>query len=352
MKPKTVLVTGANGYIGKAVACAFVRAGRITFGLIRSPKYSESLASEEITPVIGTIDDVASHNIIKAALPSTIDVIVSTTENTADYVPHFQNIVTLLRTLSIKSTANGNRPLVIFTAGSKDYGVGPHVADEHGLAPHHENSNLNPPSFAIPRVQNAPKIFDNSDVFTAVLVRPTNVYGRASSYYSACFRAGLKAASAKDPQQQVLVAPAQPNWICHALHVDDCGEAYVAIASAPRERVEGEVFNISSKQFETAEKLLTAIVAEYGIGGGVKYVDLKAAEPGMDLSLALVVGFPQWTSSQKLRSVTGWTDRRLPFSDAFHTYRLAYEAAAGLGDENVEKIGSTISSIIRTVESP
>ena len=35
MKPETVLVAGANGYVGKAVACAFLRAGWVTFGLIR-----------------------------------------------------------------------------------------------------------------------------------------------------------------------------------------------------------------------------------------------------------------------------------------------------------------------------
>ncbi|KAH7124376.1 hypothetical protein EDB81DRAFT_220308 [Dactylonectria macrodidyma] len=153
-----------------------------------------------------------------------------------------------------------------------------------------------------------------------------------------------------DPRQQVLIAPARPNWVCHALHIDDCGEAYVAIASAPRGSVEGEVFNISSERYETAEKVLGAIIEEYGISGGVKYVDLKEVGPGEDPSLAMVVGFPQWTCSQKLRRVTGWMDRRLPFSDAIHAYRLAYEAAAAMGDENVEKIGTTIDLLMPTVE--
>ncbi|KAF7543068.1 hypothetical protein G7Z17_g11039 [Cylindrodendrum hubeiense] len=351
MTVKTVLVTGANGYIGNAAARAFVRAGWITYGLIRSPRSSAALSAEEIVPVIGNIDDIASHEMIEAAIPPTIDAIVFTTENTLDYVPHFQNIISLLRHLSIASVANGVRPLVIFTAGSKDYGAGPHYANDPDLTPHNEDSPLRPPPFAVHRVQNAPKIFEHAEAFAAVLVRPTNVYGRASSYYSICFRVAAKAASATDPQQQVLIAPARPNWICHALHMDDCGEAYVAIASAPREAVEGEVFNISSEQYETAEKVLRAAAEEYGLRGGVKYVDLKDVGPGEDPSLAMVVGFPQWTCSQKLRRVTGWMDRRLPFSDAIHVHRLAYEAASAMGDDNVEKIGTTIDLLMPTVKS-
>ncbi|EWG50950.1 hypothetical protein FVEG_16718 [Fusarium verticillioides 7600] len=351
MNNKSVLVTGANGYIGRAVACAFVRAGWVTYGLVRSSKFIASLVVEEILPVVGDIDDIASHSAIYDAIPSTLNVIVSTTENAFNYTSHFDNIITLLRTLSFSSLARGVRPLVIFTAGSKDYGVGPHFADDPDLTPHDEHSDLHPPPFAIPRVQNMSKLFQNYDAFAAVLVRPTNVYGRASSYYSVCFRVGSRAASNKHSNEQVLIAPTQPNWICHALHIDDCAEAYVAIASAPRETVEGEVFNISSQHFETAEKILGAIVKEYGLAGGIRYVDLKDLKPDEDSSLAMVVGFPQWTCSKRLRTVTGWTDRRLPFSDAIHIYRLAYEAAAQLKDENVEKIERTTGAIMTTIQS-
>ncbi|RSL45784.1 hypothetical protein CEP54_014143 [Fusarium duplospermum] len=351
MGTKTVLVTGANGYIGKAVAYAFVRAGWVTYGLIRSVQSSIALTAEEIIPIIGSIDDADSHKVIKALLPSTLDVIVSTTENTLDYVPHFQNIVSLLQTVSISSTANGVRPLVIFTAGSKDYGVGPHLSDDPDVAPHDELSELRPPPFAAPRVQHSPRIFESTNAFAAVLVRPTNVYGRASSYYSVCFRAGSRASSAENPRDRILIAPTQPNWICHSLHIDDCAEAYVAIASAPRQTVEGEVFNISSERYETAEQIINAIIKEYDIAGGVKYVNLKDVATDEDASLAMAIGFPQWTSSKKLRVATGWTDRRLPFSGALHIYRLAYEAASQLSDQNVDRIGKAVKSLMSTVES-
>jgi nucleoside-diphosphate-sugar epimerase len=354
MAAKVVLVTGANGYIGNATARAFVRDGWTTYGLVRSLESSTALTAEEIHPIVGSIDDIHSHQGIRQALPSTPDVIVSTTENTLDFVPHFNNILTLLSVLSApKGTNDKHLPLVIYTAGSKDYGVGPHLANDPALKPIDEESALRPPRFAALRVQHAPRILDQSDLFDAVLVRPTNVYGRASSYYSICFRTGERiAAAAEDPAQRELVAPARPEWISHALHIDDCANAYVSIASAPRERVRGEVFNISSEGYESAADIVEAIAAEYNIAGGIRYVDLDEVSSSEASSLAMVVGFPQLISSEKLRKATGWRTVRKPFSEDFHTYRLAYEASKKMRDENVAKIGNTIKELMSTVENP
>lgn len=354
MATKVVLVTGANGYIGNATARAFVREGWTTYGLIRSLESSTALAAEEIHPIVGSIDETSSHQRIRQALPSTPDVIVSTTENTLDFVPHFNNILALIGILCApKETDNKLLPLVIYTAGSKDYGIGPNLANDPSLTPIDEKSVLRPPRFAASRVQHAPRIFDQPDLFDAVLVRPTNVYGRASSYYSICFRTGERIAAATgNPAQRELVAPTRPEWISHALHIDDCANAYVAIASAPRERVRGEVFNVSSEGYESAADILEAIAVEYDIAGGIRYVDLDKVSSSEASSLAMVVGFPQLVSSEKLRKATGWGSVRKPFSADFHTYRLAYEASKNMRDENVAKIGGTIKGLMSTVETP
>lgn len=62
-------------------------------------------------------------------------------------------------------------------------------------------------------------------------VRPTNVRGRSSSYYSLFFEIGKEAAESGEP----LIMAAQPESICPSLHVDDGGDAYVAIAYHPRQ---------------------------------------------------------------------------------------------------------------------
>lgn len=346
---RTVLVLGANGYIGNAVARAFVRNSWITYGLIRSPTGANALASEEILPVIGSIDDADSYDQIKSQIrSSTIDVIVSTTEDLGNYVGHYHNIVALLRTLSSYSLSNGTRPLVIFTSGCKDYGIGPHYATDPALSPHTETSPINPPSILALRAEYSSKIFEHGDSFSSVLVRPTNVHGRPSSFYGLLFEAAAQAAEADKP----LVVTTRPDSICHCLHVDDCGEAYVAIAShARRGDVEGQVFNISARRYETVEELGRALVVEYGLQNGIQYVEEAAQLGPGDIPLVPgLVDFPQWTGSDKLRQLTGWGDHRPLFTEALHVYRVAYEASKETGHENIRKINSTIVRIAKSTQ--
>lgn len=335
MAPNTALVTGANGYIGNAVARAFVRAGWITYGLVRSESAAASLAVEEILPIMGSIDDVSSHDNIRKALPPTLNAIVSTTESKTDYITHYNNTVRLLRTLSATSTAHGVQPLVIFSSGCKDYGIGPHYDGESGLAPHTEESPLNAPKVLENRAHWALRFLGENDSFSPVVVRPTNVYGRSASYYRAFFEVAANCARSKQP----LLLPVPPSSICHALHVDDCGDAYVAIAGhTRREEVQGQVFNISSRRYETVDEISKALADEYGIAAGLKYVSSEELAPGGNPWPPALIDFPQWTGSEKLRSVTGWSDVRPLFTEALHVYRVAYEAALAAGHENIEKI--------------
>lgn len=360
---KNALVTGANGYIGNAVARAFSRAGWITYGLVRSASSAQSLAAEEILPVIGSIDDISSHESIKHQLPAHIDVIVSVTEDLNDYVRHYNNIISLLRSITAAQSSlsesqgvNKAKPLVIFTSGCKDYGIGPHYATDPDLAPHTEESPINPPVFARLRAEYSQRIFEHHDAFSPVLVRPTNVHGRSSSFFGIFFVAAQKVTEAQAGGSKApltLVTP-RPDTICHSLHVDDCADAYVAIASHPsRGEVEGQVFNISARRYETVDQIGRALVAEYGIAGGVEFVeDAAKLAPGQSNPWPpMLIDFPQWTGSDKLRRVTGWSDRRPLFSESVHVYRLAYEAMQEKGHENIQKVNQILQAF-REIQDP
>jgi len=115
----------------------------------------------------------------------------------------------------------------------------------------------------------------------------------------------------------------------HALHVDSCGEAYVALAEHPdRNLVTGQCYNISSYRFETLEEIAEALAKEYEIEGGVKFLCNRdrGEDPEVKVS-RMLFGFSQWTASEKLRRDTGWRDQRILFSRGLRQYRIAYEAA-------------------------
>ena len=329
-KAKTVLVTGANGYIGNAVARAFVRAGWTTYGLVRNAETRTSLAADEIISVLGSASDPDFIQRLQAQ-ERTFDVIVSTTKQILDYVPHYNDTIALLRALSAASNKAGIRPLVLFTSGCKDYGTTA-VDGEESLSPHTELSPINPPPFAIQRATHAPKIFDHDDLFDAVLLRPTTVYGLSSSFYGILFETAAKAVG-----KGVLELAGDPRSILHGTHVDDCAEAYVAIAAhEDRILVRGQCYNISSRRYETLSEVANVLVKQYKIAGGVKYTAAEESS-GID-AMQMIIGFPQWVSSEKLRRDVAWTDRRQLFSEGLHIYKKAYEAAVAQNHGGVQKI--------------
>lgn len=65
----------------------------------------------------------------------------------------------------------------------------------------------------------------------------------------------------------------------------------------------------------------------------------------LTLYLEVTLNFPQWTGSDKLRRVTGWSDHRPLFTEALHVYRLAYEAAQAAGNENIRKTISFLQAV-------
>jgi nucleoside-diphosphate-sugar epimerase len=54
-----IFLTGANGYIGGAVACALIAAGHKVRGLVRSSAKADTVAAHGIEPIIGSLDDTA-----------------------------------------------------------------------------------------------------------------------------------------------------------------------------------------------------------------------------------------------------------------------------------------------------
>lgn len=312
-----VFVTGANGYIGNAIAKAFRDAGWTTYGLIRRAEHAADLARHEIHPVIGSPADLSFLADLEGEV---FDVIVSNTEDRGDAAGHFQQVKALLATMGASSARAGTRPLAMFTSGCKDYGK---MAEKHGdpgLRPHTEASPLAPPDSLAPRARFGAALLATEDAaYDATVLRPTIVYGNSSSMYGALFDLAGKS-------DRVLRMIGDPDAVMHAVHVDDCARAYVALAEhADRSKVAGHAFNVANATYETAREIGEALARSYGLA-------LEFAATGGDTSLHSVHGlanFWQWVGSDKLRAATGWRERRPGFAEGIEDYRLAYEAHAG-----------------------
>ncbi|KAH7200344.1 hypothetical protein DER44DRAFT_790468 [Fusarium oxysporum] len=314
-RQRNVLVTGANGYIGSAVCRAFVRAGWNTYGLIRNPQAREELALSEIIPVVGSFTDLSFLETLFVEV-NTFDTIVSCTEKIPGYAAHFGEVMTCVKRLAEKSNENGVRPLVLWSSGCKDY----EILKE--------------------RTTNSAKVFNYTELFDAAVIRPTCVFGYSNSYYGAIFD---YAADQREKGSEVLRIPGDPNSIMHATHVDDCGRAYVSLAELDDRRAVGcQFFNVSGYRYETLEEVAGALAKEYGFDRGVQFVPASEAEPSFPPGLHFVFSFSQWVGSDKLRSLTGWKDKRELFSKGIHAHRLAYEAYKGRGNANVAEIQKRI----------
>jgi nucleoside-diphosphate-sugar epimerase len=302
------------------------------FGLIRRPEAATLLSADEVIPVVSTLPSLSFlEGLYKQT--KTVD-IIAVCSAPSDFAAYFPPTLEMLQDIAKVSIKGGVKPLVLWTSGSKDYG---HTQDDGDadLVPHTEDSPLAPVYFLAPRTNYSLKVLEHPDLFDATVLRPTNVHGYSSSILGSVFDFADHVA---ESGEKTLRLDVSPRSILHTVHIDDCGEAYLALGEhGDRDSVVGQCFNISASRYETAQSVLQALAAEYQILGGAEFVDSVDGSLGATSTLRALFGYSQWCSSDKIRALTGWDDRRIPFAENIHAYRLAYESAVRLGDEDVAR---------------
>ncbi|KAK4178928.1 hypothetical protein QBC36DRAFT_298909 [Triangularia setosa] len=366
-----VLVIGANGYLGASICRAFLRTCSPptqspscfrVYGLVRRESAAHHLAMSEINPIVGSLSD---RDVVHSAVLShsrVWDIIVTCTEPSRDTeAEHWDELLGLIQGLSKESASRGVRPFVLWSSGCKDYGMtGLH--GDRNLTPHTEESPLQPHPIIRGRMNAALRVLEVAGAqgsgFDATVVRATPVFGYSGSYYGAAFDyaaafSGAYQGNKHGLKDQTLDFKADAGTIMHGLHVDDCGEAYAVLAitalwggpgldglEGGRQSVAGKVFNISGRRYETLSEVGAALAQEYGFGHGARFgvsqKELPEAVSGHNCDL--VFGWSQWVSSERIRELTDWCDKRPLFSENTRIYRVAYEAAAEAGLDDVEKV--------------
>lgn len=324
MARRTVLVTAATGFIGNAVARAFVRAGWETYGLIRNKRDKHALRRDEIIPIVGTWDGSVRFKIAATPRHGVFDVLVCVTDSLVDRL-HYERLIELMEDVTIRSRRENVQTLTLFTSCAKDYGE-TYMHGDSSLTPLTEESLIDPRSGSVLRAYYVERLLTINRLAyrNVTVVRPVNVYGYGASHYGELF---AKASQSTTTFEIPLYV--DPNSILHGIHVDDCAEAYVALAEHPnRQEVVKQAFNVSGREYETVNQVCKAIAESYNL-------TLRYGTDGGQLQF---LNYSQWVSSEKLRSLTGWHDKRPIFSENINLYRQSYEAAVKEKDPNVTKI--------------
>jgi nucleoside-diphosphate-sugar epimerase len=238
-----ILVTGATGYIGGAVAKALLARSHEVFGLARSEASADRLRKSGIGPVIGDFTNASS--LAKAISTSNVDAVISTASvgsiggDAGTYAQDRDAVNTMLRALG-----NSGKTL-IFTSGSSVLGVfnGGNLSDSVYTEDH--DVPLSPSMFApsaakvhpmmveefgaamVARVETERAVISAPGV-RGIVVRPGLVYGYGGSYD---LPALIKMARANKCAAHLGSGTTRQSYV----HLDDLADLYcLAVERAPK----------------------------------------------------------------------------------------------------------------------
>ncbi|CAI2181030.1 5511_t:CDS:2 [Funneliformis geosporum] len=275
-----VLVLGATGFIGFAVAQALAHSGHETYGLYRKREKEKELAKNEIFPVSGDTNDVSTWKVVAEQ----VDIIIDATSEYNDPIKHVTNIIDTLEEISMKRIKNCEPKLTfIYTSGLWIYG-GYSYNVNYESTPLKTNIKLDQWRPAIEQM------IINSQIVNGIVIRSGAAYGKNGS----------------------LTA----QW--NLVHVDDLADAYVR-AVERSELVKGQIFIITNNQSESMGEMLDAVARITDHIGHVKY---KVPTTDFEIAMAHTGIF----SNKKAQTILGWKQRHLSFVDGINTWWNSYRA--------------------------
>jgi nucleoside-diphosphate-sugar epimerase len=294
-----VFVTGASGFIGRAVALAFRRSGHEVWGLVRSPEKAGLAARDEVRPVLGDIHRAESYENAAEACA----VLVHAASDASDRVVETDRLA--IETL-LRAGERGSRPkAVLFTSGVWVHGdTGSSLVDE--------TSPLSPPRLVAWRPAHEEMVLRAGHV-RGLVIRPGCVYGGQGSLTGGWFE------GASQGRLQV-VGDGRNRWAM--VHLDDVADAYVRAAESG---LAGEVFDVVDGSRATVDEMAVAAAGAAGYRGDIEYVPVAEAAKSM-ADLAECLALDQNVDPGKAERRLGWRPRHRGFVDGVEAYYISWKA--------------------------
>lgn len=275
-----VLVTGATGYIGNAVAQRLFREGCSVSGVTRSPEGARQLEVQGIRPVIAQLTD---KDILAAELQNA-DTLINTA--TSDDQAFVQLILEQLA---------GSGKTFLHTSGSSV--VADHRIGEAGDQVFEENTPF------YPQPSRRPRLLLEQQIQTAarnhmrtLIIRPSMVYGDGASV-----QVPMLIDYARKKGLPGYIGKGENIW--SHVHRDDLVELYLRILQAG---VPGELYHAASGE-ASFKAMAEAISHMLGTAGKTESMTLEAATAYWGAGPArFLIGSNSRVSSDKARKLLGW----------------------------------------------
>jgi len=292
-----VLVTGATGLIGGAVARRLTEAGHDVVGLARSDASAAKLADMGYQAIHGHLEDAASIANAVRGVDAVVHAASPNDQNSAAYDE--------AATRAIIDALRGTSKRFLYTSGCFLYGA-------TGDTPATEDSPLDPLELVRFRQALEAEILGAAaeDVHS-IIIRPAWVYGNRAWTTMMMYRSAQEHGAAR------YVGNGQNRWTC--VHADDLADLYVlALEKAPAASIFNGAHGAAIPLIEIARAASTGAGAE----GRVAEWPLEEARQVL-WGLADAIACDQVISGELAERELGWRPSRHSIVDELRSYALS-----------------------------
>ena len=289
-----VLVTGATGLIGSAVARRLVSAGHEVVGLARSDASAAKLAEQGYTPVHGDLADAASIAEAVRGVDAVVHAASSSDQNMAS--------VDEAATRAIVDALRGTTKRFVYTSGCLLYGA-------TGDTPATEDSPLHPVDLVrFRQALEGEVLAAAADGVHSIVIRPGWVYGNRGG------TAMMMYGAAKEHGAARYVGDGKNRWT--TVHADDLADLYrLALEKAPA----ASIFNGTHGAAIPLVEIARAASEGAGAEGRVAAWPLDDARQ-MLWGFADAIACDQVISGELAEAELGWSPSRHSIIDELRSY--------------------------------